>query len=271
MISPSPSDAPSETAADATADAAPDTGRRRRVPAMAPEQRRAALIAATVPLLREHGLTVSTRQIADAAGVAEGTIFGVFPDKASLLRAAMISAFDPVPTLAALSGIETHLDLRARLTTAVDLLRDRFTSNFSLMVSIRSSGLAVASIWQPSAPEEAEKFRAALEENRRRIVKAVAALIGPDRSRLRRDPETVAQLVLTLVMTTAHGRGDFGGLREMHSAEIVSLLLDGLLVRPGPGACGAPEEKTPRPARPRDATMRRGPASGAADRTGDPT
>jgi AcrR family transcriptional regulator len=261
MISPSPSDAPSETAADATADAAPDTGRRRRVPAMAPEQRRAALIAATVPLLREHGLAVSTRQIADAAGVAEGTIFGVFPDKASLLRAAMISAFDPVPTLAALSGIETHLDLRARLTTAVDLLRDRFTSNFSLMVSIRSSGLAVASIWQPSAPEE----------NRRRIVKAVAALIGPDRSRLRRDPETVAQLVLTLVMTTAHGRGDFGGLREMHSAEIVSLLLDGLLVRPGPGACGPPEEKTPRPARPRDATMRRGPASGAADRTGDPT
>src|SRR5689334_25018938 len=104
---------------------------------MAPEQRRAALIAATVPLLREHGFAVSTRQIADAAGVAEGTIFGVFPDKASLLRAAMISAFDPVPTLAALSGIETALDLRARLTAATDLLRHRFMRNVSLMMSVR--------------------------------------------------------------------------------------------------------------------------------------
>ena len=51
--------------------------RRRRVPALAPEERRAALIAATIPLLHEHGLEVSTKQIAHAAGVAEGTIFGV--------------------------------------------------------------------------------------------------------------------------------------------------------------------------------------------------
>jgi AcrR family transcriptional regulator len=35
---------------------------------MAPEDRRAALIAATVPLLHEHGLDVSTRKIAEAAG-----------------------------------------------------------------------------------------------------------------------------------------------------------------------------------------------------------
>ena len=56
---------------------------------MAPEDRRAALIAATVPLLHEHGLDVSTRKIAEAAGVAEGTIFGVFPDKHSLVVAAL--------------------------------------------------------------------------------------------------------------------------------------------------------------------------------------
>ena len=57
---------------------------RRRVAPLAPDDRRAALIEATLPLLREHGTAVSTRQIADAAGVAEGTIFRVFPDKNSL-------------------------------------------------------------------------------------------------------------------------------------------------------------------------------------------
>ena len=82
---------------------------------MAPEDRRAALIAATIPLLHEHGLDVSTRQIADAAGVAEGTIFGVFKDKSSLVVAALVQALDPQPTLDALAAIDRGLDLRERL------------------------------------------------------------------------------------------------------------------------------------------------------------
>src|SRR5690606_40981582 len=43
--------------------------------------RRNAIAAATVPLLVEHGAAVTTRQIADAAGVAEGTLFRAFADK----------------------------------------------------------------------------------------------------------------------------------------------------------------------------------------------
>src|SRR5947199_2681726 len=89
--------------------------RRRRVPAMAPEDRRASLVAVTIPLLREFGVAVSTRQIADAAGVAEGTIFGAFPDKASLLRAALISALETGPLAAQLAELVQIPDLRERL------------------------------------------------------------------------------------------------------------------------------------------------------------
>ena len=53
---------------------------------MPPEERREAIVQATLPLLREHGANVTTRQIAQAASIAEGTVFRVFSDKEELLR-----------------------------------------------------------------------------------------------------------------------------------------------------------------------------------------
>src|SRR5437764_555870 len=191
---------------------------------MAPEERRAALIAATIPLLREHGITVSTRQIADAAGVAEGTIFGVFPDKASLLRAAVLAALDPAPLAEFVAGLDPD-DLRARLRVLVDRLRKAMAANAPLIIAIR----ALAG----SDPVEGEDFKARLGETRAHMVTAVASVFQPHRKLLRRDPEDAARLLLMLVMSTVHHvLGVTGGLGDMDSDEIVSLLLDGLLVRP---------------------------------------
>ncbi len=190
---------------------------------MAPEDRRAALIAATLPLLREHGPAVSTRQIAEAAGVAEGTIFGVFPDKASLLRAALMSAFDPQPAVDALATIGTKTDLRARLREAVTMLRAGMSANATLITAPREL-----------MAEDAE-FRERMMAGRRRIMAGLAALIEPDRDRLRRSPEAAAQLLLMLIVASVHrGFGQGGEFGDMDDEEIVSDLLDGLLVRPSP-------------------------------------
>ena len=202
----------------------PSAARRRRVPAMAPDERRAALIAATVPLLREYGVTVSTRQIADAAGVAEGTIFGVFPDKATLIRAAVLSALDPEPLVAFVAEINRTADLRSRLRTLVERMRERVAANAALIVAIRTVA---------ADPGDAAAFAEQVHEARCRTMSAIATAFEPDRDRLRRDPESAARLLFMLIMSTVHHIfGERGGLGDVDSDEIVSLLLDGLLVRP---------------------------------------
>ncbi|MEV4636824.1 TetR/AcrR family transcriptional regulator [Actinoplanes sp. NPDC049548] len=193
--------------------------RRRRVPAMAPDDRRAALIAATVPLLHEVGIEVSTRRIAEAAGVAEGTIFGVFPDKQSLIVAALLQALDPQPTLDAIAAIDPRAGLRKRLAAAATLINDRFTESAHLMTGARK--LVLASNAHPDAAARMARSRELLQA-------VVADLIAPDAALLRRSPGTVARLLL--LFCGANSFGPFGDPDRFDGDELVSLLLDGLLV-----------------------------------------
>src|ERR1700742_3446972 len=112
-------------------------GRARPLP---PEERRAALVEATLPLVVQHGAKVTTKQIAEAAGVAEGTIFRVFPDKETLVREAIATVLDPLPTVAALNGIDLELPIRDRLAQAVEILRKRLETAFAVMSALRMDG-----------------------------------------------------------------------------------------------------------------------------------
>ncbi len=192
--------------------------RRRRVPAMAPEDRRAALIAATVPLLHEHGLEVSTRQIAAAAGVAEGTIFGVFKDKRSLLVAAHGDALDPQPTLEAMAAIDPAGSLRERMVQAADLINDRFADNARLMTAARTA------IVTGGANREATER---MSRSREALLAALTTVIEPDAALLRRSPAATARLLLLFAGANAYG--PFADPGRVNGAEMVSLLLDGLL------------------------------------------
>jgi AcrR family transcriptional regulator len=183
---------------------------RKRVQALSPDDRRAALIQATIPLLVEHGPSVTTRQIADAAGVAEGTIFGVFPDKASLIRAAIIEVFRPEPVVAVVD----------RMETIAELLMAGVATRRPLIMAIRS----FAGERDRVDPE----FAAQMDRGRNEIVDAITRAIEPDRALLRRSPAEVAQQLLFSIFATA---GPFTRDQALDAKELVSLLLDGLLIR----------------------------------------
>jgi AcrR family transcriptional regulator len=99
-----------------------------RAASLPPDERRSMIVAAAHPLIVEHGDGVTTRQIADAAGIAEGTIFRVFPDKDSVIRAVIESVYDRGPLEEALGAIDVDRPLPAVLVDGVSLLQERVVS-----------------------------------------------------------------------------------------------------------------------------------------------
>lgn len=182
---------------------------RTRAPAMSVEDRRSAIVAAAVPLFLEGGLAVTTREVAQAAGIAEGTVFRAFADKDDLVEAVIAAAVDPAPLDAALDAIDRDLPLPERLVAAVDVLRDRVTTY--------AKALALVGPTRPGrlAPAKAPEALPRLE-----------ALIAPDADRLRISPRETAHLLRGIVVANVHPSFHPGPPRP--SAEIVDLLLNGV-------------------------------------------
>jgi AcrR family transcriptional regulator len=179
---------------------------RSRAAALPPEERRARIVEATLPLLLAHGTALTTRQIAEAAGIAEGTIFRVFPDKESLIAAVVEAALDTTTVDAQFEAIDTALPLDERLIAAVEILRRRMADVLQLR--------AVVGI---------------LDQRPSADMGALAAVFEPDRASLRRDPVQAAHLLRGLTLAGTHP--SLAPEEPLTSAEIVSLLLDGLLRR----------------------------------------
>lgn len=159
------------------------------------EERRAAVLAATVPLLRERGAQVSTRELAEAAGVAEGTLFRVFPDKRALIQAALAAALDPEPLLAGLETIDPHLPLVARVALAVELLGARMDGIIQLMTALH--GIAGEDDGHGHGPHGPWKEHEARDA---RVLAGIAAVLEPDAASLRVSPMQAAALVRGAVL-----------------------------------------------------------------------
>jgi AcrR family transcriptional regulator len=182
-----------------------------RAAALPLEERRSAIVAATLPLFLEQGAALTTREIAGAAGIAEGTIFRVFEDKTALLDAVIEAALDPAPTEAALLAIDPDLTLDERLVAATDILRLRVEHVFRVMSA--ASGT--------SATAESARGRTRNPE-----LPALIELFASESEHITRNPVEAARLLRGLSFTGTHP--SFGGSEPLSSEEIVAVLLDGI-------------------------------------------
>ena len=170
-------------------------------------------MTATEPLVMRYGRDVSTRQIAEAAGIAEGTIFRVFDSKDDLVLAALEHALDLEPFIAQLQQVDPDQELGAMLLEVVELFQRRFSRVFQLMSRMGMVG-----------PPKAHRH---MEAERERVAVILEGLAERHRDSLRVPPSQLMHMVRLLTFSGTHPHISDGN--PLSAEEIVDTVLNGVL------------------------------------------
>jgi AcrR family transcriptional regulator len=191
------------------ATAAPPDAKPKRATALPPDERRSMIVAATLPLLLEHGDRVTSKQIAEAAGIAEGTIFRAFTDKDEVIAAVIEAGLDPAPMEAALSTQLEGLAFESAIAQAIEILQQRVIDVWRLVSSVGAK----------------------YQDTTRRPMTDSAALIRvfeAHRARISVEPKVAARLLRALTLSTTHPM--LAGA-PMSASEVFELFVHGVGAR----------------------------------------
>ncbi|WP_245979924.1 TetR/AcrR family transcriptional regulator [Streptomyces diacarni] len=168
----------------------------------------------------EHRSAVTTRQIAQAAGIGEGAIFRDFADKEEPLEACVLEALSPAHPLDELALVSMGQPLAARLTEAASALHAHLDRVGAVVSALHATGGRGRGVRPGSSEAPPDRAAGSL----------------PVREALRLPPEQAALIFLGLLFVGA-GSPPAGGEPADPSShlgvrDLVDVFLHGVLSQP---------------------------------------
>ncbi len=176
-----------------------------RAAPLPPSERRAAIINAVIPLLVTNGELPTSRQIAAAAEVSEGTIFNVFADKADLLESVVAAVLDPTAFEQLIDDIDREQQFATQLEIAIAELQRRVVDVWRVLSIV------------PHEPLNAKRWAGS---------PAITSLLANSDVPLRFQPDQAAEMLRAITLSLTHPLMSDGPLAP---SVIVDVFLHGVI------------------------------------------
>lgn len=178
-----------------------------------------AIARAVLPVLVERGAAATTRELAGAAGVAEGTLFSVFDTKRDIIVAAIELHLNPEPIAAGLTTIPTERPLAEQLDLAATVIVSSSKDVVALMGILRTL--------PPADAAERHEHHNLMHNWMGAITRAIHALFERNSALLATSPDRATDAFVALLMAASRPYGD--DAPHLSTADAVHLLQYGIL------------------------------------------
>ncbi|MEX1209116.1 MAG: TetR/AcrR family transcriptional regulator [Acidimicrobiia bacterium] len=195
---------------------------RERAQPLPPDERRASIVAAALPLVTARGREVTTAEIARVAGVAEGTVFWAFSSKEELLDACVQEVTRTDQFHADLATAAERVTLDERLLGAAEALEAHLCRVLPLVLSLGLPGTNRG-------------------EGRGRMLATLVDSVGEYVSReteageITGEATMVARALIGLVFSAVFQQVH-AGIEPANTKDLVGVVLDGVRHRKGSGS-----------------------------------
>jgi AcrR family transcriptional regulator len=191
-----------------------DTKRRGRARPMPVEDRQAMIASAAIPLFIERGASLTTREIADELGIAEGTIFRAFGDKDALVRSVIDAFFE---------------EENQRLTSALEAPGLGVAEK--MRVLIRESHTRAKGVFAMLSLLDHAEAREYMKNRREHpFEEAIAAAFSDERVEFNLPKDRLSTVLRLLIIAASAPR--LGGAAALTDDELVTFALHGLIGQP---------------------------------------
>jgi AcrR family transcriptional regulator len=221
--------------ADPSTEPAGGAGRSGRAAPLPPDERRRSILRAVRPVLLERGVNVTTKELAQAAGVAEGTLFRVFDDKLSLIGEAAFVGADPAAAVPDIDAIDRSGSLRDHLVEVMRIGSSRVDEMMRWFAILHDLGRVDPRPEQErrtAAQEGWQHWMRRQTESEAEVRDAMVRLLTPHAHELRVAPERAVELfnvvLVGATMSTVDAKRRGIAREPLDPVELVDLFLDGV-------------------------------------------